>query len=73
MAPGADPVSIRVNGEALEVSATETLLGLLNARGVPLEAVAVAVNGVVVSRSLLEERTLAAGDAVEIVRAVGGG
>ncbi len=73
MAPGADPVSIRVNGEALEVSATETVLGLLNARGVHLEAVAVAVNGAVVPRSQLGERMLNAGDCVEVVRAVGGG
>ena len=73
VAPGADPVSIRVNGEALEVSATETVAGLLRARGVQLESVAVAVNGTVVPRSLLGERVLEAGDSVEVVRAVGGG
>jgi sulfur carrier protein len=71
--PGADPVSIRVNGEALDVSATETVAGLLRARGVRLEAVAVAVNGAVVPRSRLGERVLEEGDSVEVVRAVGGG
>jgi sulfur carrier protein len=73
VAPGADPVSIRVNGEVLDVSATETVAGILRARGVQLEAVAVAVNGAVVPRSLLGARTLVAGDSVEVVRAVGGG
>ena len=73
MAPGADPVSIRVNGEALEVAATETLAEILKARGVSLEAVAVAVNGAVVPRSLLQDRRLVAGDSVDVVRAVGGG
>jgi len=73
VAPGADLVSIRVNGEVQDVSETQTVLGLIHAKGVKLEAVAVAVNGSVVPRRVLGERRLVAGDSVEIVRAVGGG
>lgn len=66
-------ITLRVNGEAREVPPDTTLAALVERLGFRPEAVAVAVNGQVVPRRTLGERPAAAGDVVEIIRAVGGG
>jgi sulfur carrier protein len=63
---------IRVNG-AFEPRAA-TIAALLAARGLhETKGLAVALNETLVPKSAWGSTTLAAGDAVEIVRAVGGG
>jgi sulfur carrier protein len=65
---------LKVNGVEEEI-AVSTIAELLAARGVDPAArfLAVAVNGAVVRRAEWPNRTLAAGDAVEIVRPLSGG
>ena len=62
-----------VNGEAREVAEGTTLRALVESLGLHPGAVAVAVNGEVVPRAEHTHRTVAAGDRVEVIRAVGGG
>jgi sulfur carrier protein len=65
--------TIRINGRD-ERFAAATIGELLRARGIEgSRGVAVAVNGVVVPAGAWQERALAAGDEVEIVRPFGGG
>jgi thiamine biosynthesis protein ThiS len=64
---------VRVNGEDREVRDGATLGELLRELGLGGRRVAVAVNRDVVPRRALEERTIAPGDAIEILEAVGGG
>jgi sulfur carrier protein len=65
---------LKVNGVEEEI-AVSTIAELLAARGVDPAArfLAVAVNGTVVRRAEWPNQTLAAGDAVEIVRPLSGG
>jgi sulfur carrier protein len=65
---------IKVNGAA-EPLAASTVAALLEARGVAAGArgIAVAVNGAVVPRAAWAETRLAAGDEVEIIKAMSGG
>ncbi len=64
---------VRVNGEEREVPAGLTVAGLLAVLGLPGEGVAVERNREIVRRAEWERVPVAAGDAFEIVRAVGGG
>ena len=66
-------MDIRLNGEPLALPAACTLTDLLAAQGLAERRVAVEVNGEIVPRSRHAERTLADGDVVEIVHALGGG
>ena len=66
-------MKIRVNGDLQDVAAGCTMRGLLLLLGVDGEGVAVALNGSVLRRGDWGETALGDGDAVEIVRAVGGG
>jgi sulfur carrier protein len=68
-----ETVQLTVNGEAREVPAGTTVAGLLALLGVRTGAVAVEINAQVVRRAQHPDRTLAAGDQVEIVTFVGGG
>jgi len=68
-----ETVRLTVNGEAREVPAGTTVVGLLALLGVRTGAVAVEINAQVVRRAQHPDRTLAAGDQVEIVTFVGGG
>lgn len=68
-----DTVQLTVNGETREVPAGTTVAGLLGLLGVRTGAVAVEINAHVVRRAQHPDRTLAAGDQVEIVTFVGGG
>ena len=62
-----------LNGKPRELEPGVTLLALLEQLGVAPQRVAVAVNTAVVPRGELASRTLADGDHVEIIEAVGGG
>jgi sulfur carrier protein len=66
-------IRVRVNGEERELTPGTDLRSLVLALGFHPEAVAVALNGDVVRRARLAEVTLAGGEVVEIIRAVGGG
>ncbi len=65
---------IKVNGVSEELAAAN-VAALLEARGIAIGArgVAVALNGAVVPRAAWAETTLAAGDTVEIIKAMSGG
>jgi len=62
-----------VNGEAREVPSGTTLERLLGLLALERRRIAVAVNRSVVPRSDFGVRSVAAGDRVEILEAVGGG
>lgn len=66
-------LTCRVNGERLTLPAGTTIAELLAARGWAGKRVAVERNGEIVPRSLHAQTTLAEGDVLEIVVAVGGG
>jgi sulfur carrier protein len=68
-----DELSILVNGSERRVPAACSVAGLLGLLALAERRVAVAVNRQVVPRSGFDRRTLAAGDRVEILEAVGGG
>jgi sulfur carrier protein len=62
-----------VNGEERALVEGATVASLLRESGLASEVVAIAVNRSVVPRATFEERALAEGDAIEIIRAVAGG
>ena len=66
-------ISLRVNGKSVELPGPTPLLEYLGQLGVEPRAIAVEVNGEILQREAYADRTLQAGDAVEIVRMVGGG
>lgn len=66
-------MEIHLNGAPRTFQAPLSVLGLLEAEGLAARRVAVEVNGEIVPRSRHGEWTLADGDRVEIVHALGGG
>jgi len=66
-------ISLRVNGKTIELEAPTSLTDYLHTLGVDPRAVAVEVNGEILERHAYAGRILREGDAVEIVRMVGGG
>ncbi len=66
-------IELIVNGASERFSEPATIASLLAARGLVGKRVAVERNGEIVPKSRHAETTLAAGDRVEIVVAVGGG
>ncbi|MEE2677742.1 MAG: sulfur carrier protein ThiS [Myxococcota bacterium] len=66
-------LDLLVNGEPRAVPAGCTVAGLVMQLGLAHNRVAVAVNRDVVPRSAFPAQTLATGDHVEILEAVGGG
>jgi sulfur carrier protein len=68
-------VEIRINGKASAVDDGATLADIVRRHGLDADAsgVAVAVNDTVVPKREWAARRIAAGDAVEIIRAVQGG
>jgi sulfur carrier protein len=66
-------IAITLNGKPREIEAPPNISAMLAALNVNPKQVAVAVNGEVVRRVEWGEVTVREGDAVEIVRAVGGG
>lgn len=66
-------MEIVLNGEPRQVDLPTTVLQLLQCEGLAERRVAVEVNGEIVPRSRHGEHSLAAGDRIEIVHALGGG
>lgn len=66
-------ITITLNGKPREIESPGSITAMLDALRVNPKQVAVAVNGEVVRRVEWGELTVGEGDAVEIVRAVGGG
>jgi len=65
--------TIVVNGESRPLPAPATVAGLLDELGLAGRRIAVERNGEIVPRSRHDSETLAPGDRLEIVVAVGGG
>jgi thiamine biosynthesis protein ThiS len=66
-------IRLTVNGEIVEMEKPTPLVEYLEKLGVNTQRVAVAVNMSIIQRGRYGEVTLKDGDAVEIVRPVGGG
>jgi sulfur carrier protein len=66
-------ITITLNGKEQAIQPPESITALLRSLKVNAKQVAVAVNGEVVRRVEWGAVTVGEGDAVEIVRAVGGG
>jgi sulfur carrier protein len=66
-------IEVVVNGSPQRFMAPLSVAALLAERGLAGKRVAVERNGEIVPKSRHEETTLAAGDRIEIVVAVGGG
>ena len=66
-------ITLTVNGKRREASGPMSVPDYLAEIGVTQKAIAIAHNGAVIPRADLAAVTLQDGDALEIVRAVGGG
>jgi thiamine biosynthesis protein ThiS len=67
-------MNVVVNGERREAGDATTVLDIVRSLGTGAEVgVAVAINGEVVSKNEWSRTTLKDGDAVEVLRAIGGG
>jgi thiamine biosynthesis protein ThiS len=66
-------IRVQVNGKPVELTGPTPLLDYLSGLGVDARAVAVEVNGEILERERFATCTLGPGDAIEIVRMVGGG
>jgi thiamine biosynthesis protein ThiS len=66
-------INLVVNGKPREIAIETDVAGFLKQLEIDPRAVAVAVNGEVVSRDLYASIRLHEGDSLEIVRMVGGG
>ena len=64
---------ITLNGAPHQVASGSSLADLVEALSLSHQALALAVNRVVVPRQQWRERGVLAGDQVEVVRAIGGG
>ena len=66
-------IAIELNGEPRELASGQCVQDLIDALALSNQALAVAVNREVVPRARWREKVFAAGDRVDIVRAIGGG
>jgi sulfur carrier protein len=66
-------IALQINGKPVKLAGPTPLLAYLEGLGVSPRAVAVEHNGVIIKRDEYETTNLDDGDAVEIVRMVGGG
>lgn len=66
-------MQIVLNGNQHSLPSEMTLAALIESMGIDRRLIAIAHNGDVVPRATYEEVTVHEGDAVEIVRMVGGG
>lgn len=66
-------MNLKINGENRNVEASSTVSDLLRYLGLATDGIAVSLNGAIIPRSQLTEQPIGEGDAIEIVRAVGGG
>ncbi len=65
--------SIHLNGKPVQIADPTTVAALLDASGYARRAVAVEINREIVPKSAHAQRTIADGDRVEVVEAMGGG
>ena len=73
VAAGGRIANVGVHGKPVELPGPTRLLDYVGQLGVDPHAIAVEVNGEILERDAYADCTLAGGDAVEIVRMVGGG
>jgi thiamine biosynthesis protein ThiS len=66
-------IVLRINGKDVQLDVPTPLLAYLEKLGVSPRAVAVEHNGVIIDRDAYASTSLGDGDALEIVRMVGGG
>jgi sulfur carrier protein len=66
-------MNIHINGQARDIADDLNVSGLLAELNMADKRVAVERNGELVPKSLHAEQTLAEGDRIEIVQAIGGG
>ena len=66
-------ITLTINGKERILEAPTPLVDYLDSLEVNIRFIAVAHNGTVIRREEFDDVTLAEGDEVEIVRAVGGG
>ena len=66
-------ITLTINGKERTLEAPTPLVDYLDSLEVNIRFIAVAHNGTVIRREEFDDVTLAEGDEVEIVRAVGGG
>ncbi len=64
---------VKVNGEVVQDADGMSVSEFLSTHGYPDKMIAVECNGTIISRKDWDEVTLKDGDAVEVVRFVGGG
>ncbi len=66
-------IQIRLNGESREMSAEQTLAGVIELLDLSAKRVAIELNGLVIARTKWPETPLNEGDLIEVVHFVGGG
>ena len=66
-------ITLTINGKERTLESPTPLVDYLDSLEVNIRSIAVAHNGTVIRREEFDDVTLAEGDEVEIVRAVGGG
>ena len=66
-------IVLQINGKEVQLNGPTSLLDYLEKLGASPRAVAVEHNGVIIERDAYASMILSDGDAVEIVRMVGGG
>lgn len=66
-------LTITVNGETRDIASDASLSDLIKQLGLVPSAVAALINDEIIERSTFEEKRLADGDVVELVRFVPGG
>ena len=67
-------MNINLNGKASEIKSGSSLMSLIDELGLTgRKAIAIALNGEVLTRERYNEIILNEGDSLEVVRAIGGG
>lgn len=66
-------MEIRLNGESHQLGEARDLQSLVQSLELGQQAIAIAVNRQVITRSQWQQHVLQAGDQVDVVRAIGGG
>ncbi|HAT21353.1 MAG: sulfur carrier protein ThiS [Dehalococcoidia bacterium] len=67
-------MNINLNGKASEIKSGSSLMSLIDELGLTgRKAIAIALNGEVLTRERYKEIILNEGDSLEVVRAIGGG
>ncbi len=64
---------IKINGKAMEISDSTSILNLVIAGNLPEKAIIIELNGTIITRKGWECTTLKPDDSLEIIRIIGGG